>query len=247
MRIAIISDIHEDFINLQKAFDYILKLNINKIACLGDIVGFEANHYKYEETRSAHKCIQLIRKYSDIIVTGNHELQATNGLPYFSQKIGFPENWYSISMKERKEVYGHKFFLYRDEAENDLNKTEIDIIKNLDSWKIVNSDSMCLLFSHFIYPDINGNLKYFSNNKDGFLKHFNWMEKLKVDISFVGHVHISGVGIVTKKRSKINNFGRYSLNTESQVIICPSIGKGKQKNGFVIFDSNNMTLEVLRL
>ena len=104
-----------------------------------------------------------------------------------------------------------------------------------------------LLFSHFIYPDINGNLKVFSNSKYGFSSHFEWMEKLKVNISFVGHAHISGVGIVSKKGSKINKFGRYSLNTEPQVILCPSLGKGKHKNGFVLFDSKSLSIEALAL
>ena len=247
MRIAVISDIHEDIVNLQLALDQIFNFNIDEIICLGDIIGFESSYYKFDKIRSAQKCFQLLNKYSDIIVAGNHELHATDGLPHFRKKIGFPENWYSISMEKRKEIYGHKFFLYRDESENDLNKEEKEAIKKLNSWEVLELDNMKLLFSHFIYPDINGNLKVFSNSKDGFFKHFEWMKKLEINISFVGHAHISGVGIVTKKGSKINKFGRYSLNTEPQVILCPSIGKGKHKNGFVLFDSASMNLEVIAL
>ena len=247
MRIAIISDIHEDFLNLQKTFDHILKLNINKIACLGDIVGFEVNHYKYEKTRSAQKCIQLIKQQSDVIVAGNHDLLAIERLPFFANQIGFPEDWYNLSMNELKHKYEHIFFLYKNEAENDLNEIDKDIIKNLNSWETLNNDALKILFSHFIYPDINGNIKTFTTNRDGFSQHFKWMEKLGVNLSFVGHAHIQGIGIATKKGLKINNFGIYSLKDEPQIILCPTIAESKYKNGFVIFDSDNMTLEVLRL
>jgi predicted phosphodiesterase len=247
MRIAIISDIHEDLISLQKSLDQILKLKIDKIVCLGDIIGFEKNYYKFDKSRSAQKCFQLINKYSDIIVAGNHELHATDSLPYFKQPIGFPENWYSISMEEKKEEYGHKFFLYRNEAENDLSSEEKEIIKGIKSWEILESNNKRLLFSHFVFPDINGNLKYFANNRDGYSKHFKWMKELNVNISFVGHTHINKVGIIREKGLKVNKFGTFLLKEEPQIILCPPVVSGKGKNGFVLFDTNNMSIKVLAI
>ena len=90
-------------------------------------------------------------------------------------------------------------------------------------------------------------MKTFTTNRDGFSQHFKWMEKLGVNLSFVGHAHIQGIGIATKKDFKISKFGIYSLKDEPQIILCPNIAECKYKNGFVIFDSNNMTLEVLGL
>ncbi|MBU8893909.1 MAG: metallophosphoesterase [Bacteroidales bacterium] len=247
MRIAVISDIHEDIMNLRKTLDQIFQLDTDKIICLGDIVGFENKHYKFRETKSAQKCVHLLKEHSDIVTAGNHDLAATERLPCFMKKIGFPEKWNTISMDEKEKTYKNKFFLYKDETENDLNESDKEFIKNLPSWKILETDAMNMLISHFIYPDINGNLTTFNTGKKSFYKHFEWMEKLDVNISFVGHTHIEGVGIVRKNSFKTHDFGIYSLKAEPQIILCPSIAKGKFKNGFVLFDSNNMKLEVISL
>lgn len=247
MLIAIISDIHEDIVNLQKTLDQLLKLNIDRIVCLGDVVGFDNNYYKYEKTRSAQKCIHLLKNYSDINVAGNHDLNASKCLPYFRKLIGFPDNWYTISMEEKERKYQQKFFLYKDEAKNDLSKQDKEFMKDFNSWEILDADTLPILFSHFIYPDINGNMTTFNNTKKGFSQHFEWMEKLKVNISFVGHAHINGVGIAKKKSLKIKKNSKHTLSADPQIILCPVIAEGKYKNGFVLFDSKTMMLEVVSL
>ena len=199
MRIAIVSDIHEDFENLQKALNTINELNPDKIVCLGDIIGFESKYYEYENSRSAKKCVQFLQKESDIIVSGNHELVATKQIPHFSQQIGFPNDWYTMDFQKKEEKYKNDFFLYKDEAENDLGIDELKLLSELKSWEFLNNKDMCIMFSHFIYPDINGNRINFFNTKKGFLSHFEWMSTNDIDISFVGHAHIEGVGIAHKK------------------------------------------------
>ena len=247
MSVSVISDIQEDVVNLQNALDQILQLNVDKIVCLGDIVGFDAKHYNYEETRNAQQCIHILKERLDIVVAGNHDLNTSGSFPFFMTKVGFPENWYAISMDEKEKLYENMFFLYKDEADINLNKSDIKFLKDLNSWEILEADTIKLLLSHFIYPDINGNLSTFVNNKEGFSLHFEFMNKLGVNISFVGHAHLEGVGIVGKRGLKINKFGIHSLKDEPQVILCPTIAKGKHKNGFVIFDTHCMSIEVVGL
>lgn len=247
MRVAIISDIHEDLISLKLALESINKLNIDKIFCLGDVVGFENSYYKYEDTRAAKGCLELLVRNSVKIIAGNHEINAVEQMPYYYKEIFFPENWYSIPINEKVRKYDHLFFTYKNEAITDLGNKDLDLIKNLKSWEILNIKSGKVSFSHFIYPDINGNLTTFFNNKSGFSLHFNWMKKNGINISFVGHTHVDGVGIATDKNLKINKFGFYSLENEAYIILCPPLARGKSKNGYIIFDTINKTIEATRI
>ncbi|MFC2151974.1 hypothetical protein ACFLSE_05545, partial [Bacteroidota bacterium] len=48
-------------------------------------------------------------------------------------------------------------------------------------------------------------------------------------------------------RAKVNKFGVYSLKNEPQIILCPNIAKGKYKNGYMIYDTITMNLNVIGL
>jgi predicted phosphodiesterase len=246
MRLAILSDIHEDYVSLYKALEDILLLEVNKIVFLGDIVGFDTN-YKYKGTKSARKCVQLIQKHGQIVVSGNHDLHAVGKLPYLWKDIGFPENWYAISMEEKVHNYEKHFFIYKNELENDLSENEKRYLNTIDHYKLLEVEDSKLLFSHFIYPDVNGNKTLFLNRREGFREHFSWMQELGASISFAGHAHFQGVGIVKNKGVKFGKFGEYKLKNEPQIILCPSIAKGKNKNGYIIYDTNEMNLTAIGL
>ena len=247
MHVAIISDIHEDFISLCAVMAAISKLNIDKVFCLGDVMGFENTYYTYEDTRTAKGCYELLYENSVTIIAGNHEINAIERIPHYYKEILFPENWYSIPMDEKIRKYEHLYFTYKNEATTDLQNNDFDRIKNLKSWEVLDTESGKVSFSHFIYPDINGNLTTFFNNKSGFAPHFDWMKKNEINISFVGHTHMDGVGVVTGKSLKINKFGLYSLGAEPYIILCPAIARGKSKNGYIVFDTINRTIEAIRI
>lgn len=94
MRYAIISDIHEDIVNLRKAFTKIKKTGVDKIVCLGDISGFSVRHYSFIDLRNASECLGLIREECDIIIAGNHELHAVGKTPGITPLFSYPGNWY---------------------------------------------------------------------------------------------------------------------------------------------------------
>ncbi len=73
MRIAIISDIHSNLNALNSVLREIDKLNIDTLVCLGDLVGYGAE---------PNEVIELIRKYSDYVIIGNHDAAVTGKLDY---------------------------------------------------------------------------------------------------------------------------------------------------------------------
>lgn len=64
MRIAIISDIHGNLEGLQKAFELIDGKRIDRVYCLGDIVGYGAN---------PNECISMLRARDVLSIIGNHD------------------------------------------------------------------------------------------------------------------------------------------------------------------------------
>ncbi len=62
MKYAIISDIHSNYEALKSVLKDIGEQDVDQIICLGDIVGKGEN---------AHKCIQLVKKYCNVVVAGN--------------------------------------------------------------------------------------------------------------------------------------------------------------------------------
>lgn len=114
MKLALISDIHEDVVNLTKAFPLIEKAGCDEIACLGDIVGFSAPYYKYHDTRNANECIRLISKNAKYVLAGNHDHYAIRKLPEHIPGFELPKYWYSLPFHQRLEISERKLWLYEE-------------------------------------------------------------------------------------------------------------------------------------
>ncbi len=69
MRFAIISDIHANLEALSTALETIEKEAVDKVLCLGDIVGYGAN---------PNECVELVREHSSVVLLGNHDLAAVD-------------------------------------------------------------------------------------------------------------------------------------------------------------------------
>ncbi len=94
MRIAVISDIHSNLQALTQALTLIDKRGVDKIFCLGDIVGYGGN---------PNECLDLIRKRVDVAVLGNHDLAALDPAhaEYFSKPGRIAVEWtHSVLSKE---------------------------------------------------------------------------------------------------------------------------------------------------
>ena len=93
MKIAIITDIHEDLLSLQEAFRQIEKHQCDEIVCLGDISGYSIPYYNYLNRRNAHECLSLIRSNCKIVILGNHDIHAGSIIPSHCNFFDFPDNW----------------------------------------------------------------------------------------------------------------------------------------------------------
>jgi predicted phosphodiesterase len=88
MKLAIISDIHANLEALQMCLNRIEELKADKIICLGDLVDYCAQ---------PNECIELIRKYADVNIIGNHDEAQFN----FELAEGFNEYAYISSVHTR--------------------------------------------------------------------------------------------------------------------------------------------------
>lgn len=78
MKLAIISDIHANFQALKAVFADIETKNVDKIICLGDIIGKGVN---------ARKCIDLVKKKCDVILRGNTDDRFSQNADNFKNNI----------------------------------------------------------------------------------------------------------------------------------------------------------------
>ncbi len=66
-RIAIFSDVHGNLEALQTVLGKIAEAQVDRIICLGDIVGYGAD---------PNMCIERVREVSDLVLAGNHDWAA---------------------------------------------------------------------------------------------------------------------------------------------------------------------------
>jgi predicted phosphodiesterase len=64
MKIGIISDIHSNLEALEAVLEELQKIRVEKIVCLGDVVGYGAN---------PNECCNIIIEVADEVVLGNHD------------------------------------------------------------------------------------------------------------------------------------------------------------------------------
>ncbi|OQY29162.1 MAG: hypothetical protein B6244_04815 [Candidatus Cloacimonetes bacterium 4572_55] len=77
MKIAIISDIHGNLEALETVLSHINKQKVDKIVCLGDIVGYGSN---------PNECAEIIREKCQLALAGNHDFAAADktDISYFN-------------------------------------------------------------------------------------------------------------------------------------------------------------------
>lgn len=95
---AIISDIHANKEALEAVLADIKKRGIERIVCLGDIVGYGAN---------PKECIKLIQEHCELIMCGNHDYAAH----IIDGTLGFGEHAYDSAQWTRKKLFPKKFGL----------------------------------------------------------------------------------------------------------------------------------------
>lgn len=247
MRIAIISDIHEDIIHLQKAFIKLEKIKYDKIICLGDISGYGIYNAPFFDKRNAHSCLDLVKKHCEIVILGNHDLQAVRKIPQQINSFNYPENWYALDYYEKIKSGGKVLWLYEDELDPLYAHNDIEFLRQQQELQIVAENGRNYMFSHYAFPNVTGSLRQFNFEPDDYVPHFEFMEKNKCRYSFIGHEHANGLLIIKQNRVIEKKFTRYALTDSPAIIISPAIVSGKKRSGFLIFDTESLEIEAIKI
>ncbi|MDX2445413.1 MAG: metallophosphoesterase family protein [Bacteroidales bacterium] len=247
MRLALISDIHEDVVNLQKTLRAIELEHCNEIICLGDIVGFSELYYQHGNTRNASECIRLVKENCTWIVPGNHDYHAAKRIPYSNRGFVYPNNWYDLNEQEQDETGGSLVWLYNDgELDAGLSDDEIDWLRGLPESLSVSIDNKPILLTHYIFPNTTGAFRSYAAKRKEFEQHKEFMKNQEALYSFCGHCHYSGM-VIASRRVKYRQFNRTSKLKEFDSVLIPSIVKSNYESGFCIFDTNRLSVTAKRI
>lgn len=244
MKLAFISDIHEDIEYLSIALKKIEKLRCDEIACLGDIVGFSVPHYKHYDTRNANACINLIAQNCKYAVAGNHDHYAIRKLPQYHPIKHLPTNWYSLSFDQRKQIADGRVWLYEDnELSALLNDNSIEWLSEQKEYSIIENDHFKILISHFIYPDITGFTTEYLHHLSHYESHHRFLTGNNAHLSVFGHVHVPKLHLFD-----IDGNAKYSkkscLSSKISGIGLPAIVRNTGKSGFMVLDTLNQVVEI---
>jgi predicted phosphodiesterase len=247
VKIAIISDIHEDAQNLREAFRLIKKRGCDKVVCLGDISGFSIPYYTHQKERNAHECLQLLKESCDHIIVGNHDMHAAKMIPKLSPFFSFPENWHQLDYREKIKACNGQVWLHE---ENDLDplysQKDIEFLQKLPQYHIMESSIGNILFSHYAYPNISGMQKEFFTYPDQFEQHFAFMKQHKCKIGFMGHSHAKKGLYVAKDQYKRFKNKKLKIDSPHICIGCPPIARYGNKSRFCIFDTDTLLISLIR-
>lgn len=247
MKIAVITDIHEDIISLKEALRNIDRHKCDEIICLGDISGFSVPYYSYLQTRNAHECLSLIRSNCKIVILGNHDIHAANIIPEHCSFFKFPKNWYQLNYHQRHKLANDTLWLHEENDLNPLYKSkDLEYLKSLPEYSVLETPDSNILFTHYVYPNISGLKKEFYTYGDEFHQHFDYMKGKDCTISFTGHSHTKGFYIATEKTFKQYKYKKKQVpNRLSCIGISPITSSGK-RSGYCIFDSFEHNIQVVR-
>ncbi len=247
MKLGFISDIHEDIVSLERAFELLFREHCDQIICLGDIIGFSNPYYPFGDTKDANACIELVREQCDIVIAGNHDLFSAGRIPQFRAGIEYPDNWFDIEIKERMEIMKGRIWLYENELIPVLSEENRMYLESLWEYRIITIDGHRILFSHFLYPDISGSLRKRINDIFDYRAHFWFMRKKNCILSFAGHMHKEGFELVNHNGYSEFGFKKKKIKKTTSFIGLPSVAGGRNKNGVAIFDTGKFEIKALKI
>ncbi len=257
MRIAFITDVHEDVVSLKKALRLIEREKCDQVVCLGDILGYPYMRGKYEDTRNFTECIALIRQHCSIVVAGNHDMFHSQRIPRYSAGFRFPAGWYDLSPSEKQELAGDKVWNYIDDYPVSLSDKDLSWMLNLPEFAIREFEGETVLISHYIYPNFSGYVLLNSNEGNRIKTHFRFLREQSCTLSIFGHLHIEGLalhyepaeGMLAKLLNGYDyySFGEKKLKDKLCSISIPALSDNGQVNGFAILDTRKRTINALTL
>ena len=229
MRLAILSDIHEDLNRLKKVLDVIGRKGSDMSICLGDISGFSDSFYRYKSKRNAPACLDLVREKCDIIIPGNHDLHAAGMIP------------------DPPAENPHAHWQHEEDLDPGYSKEQIQFLSALPKYAVLPTGNYKILLSHYMEPNLNGYIKGFYNNGNEFRSHFRRMQELDCKLGFTGHAHARGFYLARPESLRHFGYRRLHLKDFPVIIGIPPVTRHKYRTGFCIFDTDKHLLKVFKL
>jgi predicted phosphodiesterase len=243
MRIAIVTDIHEDADRLVNALKLLDSDGYDQLVCLGDITGYSKG-FNYHRA-DAEKCIALLREKRALVVTGNHDLNTCKKLPSYYGSYGLDEHWYAMKPEHKKQKAYRKFWLYEDEITSCQSLESLSFLEQLPEWLILETDAGRILFSHFLSPDHCGITRSFPATYIGWGKHKAFMKDHQCRFAFVGHAHPSGIAVTGKLGWLNPSETFYRLPERDRIIISPALVTNQIASACLIFDSSKNEVKTI--
>jgi predicted phosphodiesterase len=253
MRIGIITDIHENTAMLSEALRQASVNRCDEIVCLGDIVGFDHRFYRYNPMHSARACLDLVRSNCRWIVPGNHDLFAAKRIPSYTNGFEYPENWFSMDLKDKKRISQGRVWTFEGEAPNDLKEEDLMFINSLPEHIVIQFAGTKCLFSHYIYPDFTGSTTKYVERNNHLINLWDFMDMNKIRYSFSGHSHNYFAGMAFRGgRSFYKAIHSVpcqiiNLGVEMVLTLLPPLAGEKGRTGFSVIDSDNLKLEIIAM
>jgi len=230
VRLAIISDIHEDIESLQKILDKAEKEGYDKLICLGDISGYSMPYYSYEDVKDARACLTLLKEKCDILIAGNHDLHAAG-----------------VSPELPPELKGQLSWQHEDDLDPGYSKSERSFLAALPSKAVLRTPDLNILFTHYAYPNISGFIKGFYTQERHFDPHFAFMKEHKCSLAFMGHVHPNGFYLVHLNGYRHYRFRSMRISASPSLVGVPPVARNSHQSGFCIFESKSKNLEAISI
>jgi len=247
LRLAIISDIHEDIQGLRRILNEAGRTGYDRLVCLGDISGFSVPHYHHQKERNAHECLSLLREKSCLVVPGNHDYHAAGRIPGLSPLFTFPPAWYTLDYRERKEQSKGMIWLHEEDDLDPLYTGEDrEYLRSLPEFQVLNDGKYPLFLSHYVYPNLFGIHKQFYSGSAEYASHLAFMQQHNCSIGFHGHTHHQGISLVNDGDVRYYRFRKLKLNTFPVCVGVPPVAGNHFQSGFCIFDTGSAELRAIR-
>jgi predicted phosphodiesterase len=229
VRIAILSDIHEDLNRLQRVLNKIDRKGYDLLICLGDISGFSESYYRYPKTRNASACLELIRRKCEVIVPGNHDLYAAGKIPILPANAGY------------------EYWLHEEDLDAGYSEEELAFLASLPEYAILPTPEYNIFLSHYLEPNLSGIIQGFYWSGKEFGAHFQLMKEFSCKIGFTGHAHVRGFHLTNPQLFKHYGYRQLRLIDFPVVIGIPPVTRNNMRSGFCIFDTDSFLLQVTKL
>lgn len=237
MRIAILTDIHEDFEMLERAFNKIRADGFDILVCLGDITGYTPKFYKHNP--DANACIDLLRENANIVLAGNHDLFSSQKLPSYYLQKNIPSNWYELSLVERYAISHNNLWLYEEEIVPELTEINSTFLKGLNESATIEYNSSKIMLSHFLQPDLVGIARWFPYRVSELRPHFKFMDENNSILSFIGHGHPEGFTFLNKLFWQAPYIEPVKVKQRQRIVMCPALVRNVGRNGYILFDTKS--------